>query len=97
MWDEEFLWNCICYGDFLSQCLLKLFDLALNKKLLNLCLGLILNEHFLSVQEIPSADEAEFGEWPHVCALLKKEDIGGVRSEMIAYDSIPVFSDIDFD
>merc|ERR1712223_1671957 len=28
------------------------------------------------VPETPSADEAEFGEWPHVCALLKKEDIG---------------------
>ena len=21
----------------------------------------------------PSVDEADFGEWPHVCALLKKE------------------------
>ena len=33
----------------------------------------------LQIQETPSADEAEFGEWPHVCALLKKEDIGNVN------------------
>ena len=46
-------------------------------------LGLLLNEHLLCIQETPSADEAEFGEWPHVCALLKKEDIGGVRSDRI--------------
>ena len=34
---------------------------------------------FELIQETPSADEAEFGEWPHVCALLKKEDIGNVN------------------
>ena len=46
--------------------------------------GVDLQSEF-SLQETPSADEAEFGEWPHVCALLKKEEIGGVR---ITFDHI---------
>ena len=30
------------------------------------------------LQSEPSAEEAQFGEWPHVCAVLKKEQIGSV-------------------
>jgi hypothetical protein len=32
----------------------------------------------------PAADEAEFGEWPHVCAILKKEYIGNVSRRFTA-------------
>ena len=28
----------------------------------------------------PKIGEAKFGEWPHVCAILKKETIGDVSS-----------------
>ena len=41
--------------------------------------SIVKNRNFFFIQETPSADEAEFGEWPHVCALLKKEDIGNVN------------------
>ena len=70
MWDEEFFWDSICEGELVLQ------------ESLELCLMLGVDSAF-SLQETPSADEAEFGEWPHVCALLKKEEIGaGVRQEL---------------
>ena len=36
--------------------------------------------HLTSMFQVrPKAGEAKFGEWPHVCAVLKTEIIGGVR------------------
>ena len=35
--------------------------------------------HLASMFQVrPKAGEAKFGEWPHVCAVLKTEIIGGV-------------------
>ena len=40
---------------------------------------MFLNFIFHLFQVRPKAGEAKFGEWPHVCAVLKTEIIGGVR------------------
>ena len=45
------------------------------------------NEHFEAFSIIRvlfqiSVDEAEFGEWPHVCAILKKKRHQGTVSKL---------------
>ena len=37
-----------------------------------------MNKIWIWIQVRPKAGEAKFGEWPHVCAILKKESISDV-------------------
>ena len=45
----------------------------------------LMNKIWIWIQVRPKAGEAKFGEWPHVCAILKKESISDVSIKLILY------------